>query len=93
MTRQIRVIGLVQGVGFRYALRREAERVGVRGWVRNRRDGSVEAVLQGDAATVAQLVDWTRRGPPAARVEAVHELGAEPAPAQPYPGFEERPTA
>lgn len=93
MTRQIRVRGRVQGVGFRYALRREAERVGVRGWVRNRRDGTVEAVLQGDAEPVARLVAWARRGPPAARVEALHESDAEPACAQPYERFEERATA
>ena len=93
VTRQIRVRGRVQGVGFRYALRREAERIGVRGWVRNRRDGTVEAVVQGDAAPVAQLVAWARRGPPAARVDELRESDAEPAFAQPYDRFEERPTA
>lgn len=65
----------------------------MRGWVRNRRDGSVEALLQGDAATVAQLIAWTRHGPPAARVESLHESDAESACAEPYHSFEERPTA
>jgi acylphosphatase len=93
VTRQIRVRGRVQGVGFRYALRREAERAGVRGWVRNRRDGSVEAVIQGAADAVASLVAWARHGPPAARVDELQERDAEPAFTQAYERFEERPTA
>ncbi|HEX7053704.1 MAG TPA: acylphosphatase [Burkholderiales bacterium] len=92
VTRQIRVRGRVQGVGFRYALRREAERAGVRGWVRNRRDGSVEALMQGDAQAVAALIAWARRGPPAARVDELHESVADPALAQDCEAFEERPT-
>jgi len=62
-TRQIRVTGRVQGVGYRDALRREASRLGVSGWVRNRQDGSVEALLQGEAARLDELVAWARRGP------------------------------
>lgn len=92
VTRQIRVRGRVQGVGFRYALRREAERSGVRGWVRNRSDGSVEALVQGEAQAVARLVAWARHGPPAARVDELKESEAEPAFAQLYQRFEERPT-
>lgn len=92
VTRQIRVRGRVQGVGFRYALRREAERSGVRGWVRNRSDGSVEALLQGEAQSVARLIAWARRGPPAAHVDELEESEAQPAFARIYPGFEERPT-
>ncbi|HYR33537.1 MAG TPA: acylphosphatase [Burkholderiales bacterium] len=91
-TRQIRVIGRVQGVGYRYALRDEALRLGIVGWVRNRADGSVEALLQGDAAALAQLIAWARRGPRAARVD---ELRDEPPPAEsqrPYDDFEIRPT-
>jgi acylphosphatase len=89
VTRQIRVRGQVQGVGFRQAMRREAERAGVRGWVRNRSDGSVEALVQGEAAAVARLVDWARRGPPAARVDELQESAAsEPEHAR----FEERAT-
>jgi acylphosphatase len=93
VSRQIRLRGRVQGVGFRYALRREAQRNGVRGWVRNRADGSVEALLQGDAEAVARLVQWARGGPPAARVETLEECDAPAHPDRPYEGFEERPTA
>ena len=71
--RHIRVKGRVQGVGFRYALRDEAERLGITGWVRNRSDGSVEALVQGDAHALERLLAWTRRGPPAAHVTTVEE--------------------
>jgi len=63
--------GVVQGVGFRYATQREALRLGLQGWVRNRADGAVEAVAAGDPAGVDALDRWVRRGPPAARVEQV----------------------
>ena len=69
VTRQIRVKGRVQGVGFRYSLRDEAQRLRLSGWVRNRADGSVEALLQGEAADVEALVQWARRGPRGARVD------------------------
>ena len=90
VTRKIRVSGRVQGVGYRDALRAEAERLGVRGWVRNRLDGSVEALLQGNHDSVKRLIDWARRGPPAARVSGLEESDA-PATAA-CPGFELRPT-
>jgi len=90
-TRQIRVSGRVQGVGYRYALRDEALRLGVHGWVRNRADGSVEALLQGDDAAVSALLAWAQRGPRAARVEAVREEAAEGE--QSLAGFEIRPSA
>ncbi|HXM82910.1 MAG TPA: acylphosphatase [Burkholderiales bacterium] len=70
-TRQIDVTGRVQGVGYRDALRREARRLGVTGWVRNRGDGSVEAVVQGSPQAVEAIIAWARRGPPAALVAAV----------------------
>ena len=92
VTKQLRIVGRVQGVGFRYALQREALARGLAGWVRNRRDGSVEAVLQGDAAAVDAVAAWARRGPPAARVERMDVLPAE-APERAYRGFEQRPTA
>jgi len=69
--RRIVVSGRVQGVGFRYALADEARSRGIRGWVRNRRDGSVEAMLAGDADAVDALVAWARRGPQSARVSSV----------------------
>lgn len=70
-TRQLRITGMVQGVGYRDALRREAAKLGVTGWVRNRADGSVEAVVQGAQETLDVLAAWARRGPPAARVTGV----------------------
>jgi acylphosphatase len=71
MTRRLVISGRVQGVGFRYALADEARARKLSGWVRNRRDGSVEAVLAGPEADVAGLIAWAHRGPPAAQVTAV----------------------
>lgn len=91
VTRQIRVKGRVQGVGFRYGLRREAERNGVRGWVRNRSDGSVEALVQGEADAVARVIAWARRGPPAAQVDQLVETEPDVAFQSSCDDFEERP--
>jgi len=91
-TRQIRVTGRVQGVGYRDALRREALRLGITGWVRNRSDGSVEALLQGERANLEDLVAWARRGPPLAGVERVEELPAAGA-GRAFAGFEIAPSA
>lgn len=73
------VIGRVQGVGFRYATCREAQRLGLRGWVRNRRDGSVEAVIAGEAHACLALLNWAQCGPPVARVDAVQQREANKA--------------
>jgi|SRR5579862_965110 len=70
-TRRIVVSGEVQGVGFRYAMAREARRRSLCGWVRNVRDGTVEALVVGEASDVDAIVAWARRGPPAANVAAV----------------------
>jgi acylphosphatase len=70
-TLQLRIVGMVQGVGYRFALQREALRLGLTGWVRNRADGSVEAVAQGPQPALDALAAWARRGPPAARVSDV----------------------
>ena len=75
VTRHLLIAGRVQGVGFRDALCDEAEKSGVTGWVRNRRDGRVEAVLQGSPAAIEATIAWARRGPPIALVASV-EVGA-----------------
>jgi acylphosphatase len=69
--RRVLVSGRVQGVMFREACRREAVAHGVQGWVTNRADGRVEAVFEGEAAAVAALVSWCRRGPSLADVTTV----------------------
>jgi acylphosphatase len=67
-TYYVRVRGVVQGVGFRHATVRRAHALGVRGWVANLDDGSVEALIQGPANQVDLMLEWLRRGPPHARV-------------------------
>lgn len=71
--RRFRVQGRVQGVGFRWWIRREARRLGLRGTVRNCPDGTVEVRASGNASALAELRDLLRRGPPGARVDAVEE--------------------
>ena len=92
ISRHLIVTGRVQGVGYRDALRDAAEQHNVTGWVRNRRDGSVEALLQGLPAAVDSVIAWARRGPSLARVT---DLRVTPAPAEldrPYARFERWPT-
>lgn len=69
--RRLVITGRVQGVGFRYAMRERARLLGITGWVRNRGDGSVEAMIAGNAAQVEELLLWSRRGPPGAHVASV----------------------
>ncbi len=66
--------GRVQGVFFRMETRRAAERFGVNGWVRNRPDGTVEAVFEGESEKVDQIVDWCKKGPSAASVSGMEIL-------------------
>ncbi len=70
-TLALSIHGRVQGVGFRRSLCEQAQMLGLTGWVRNRHDGSVEALVRGAAAAVDALVAWSRHGPPAAHVSAV----------------------
>lgn len=85
--RRVRAHGRVQGVFFRDSVRREAERRGVAGWVRNCPDGTVEAVLEGPPGAVAALVELCRAGPGHASVSRLDEAQEPP---EGLPGFEVR---
>lgn len=76
--RRVEVEGQVQGVFFRDSCARQARALGVAGSVRNRGDGSVEAVFEGDDDAVARMVDWCRQGPPRAVVTAVRTTEEAP---------------
>jgi acylphosphatase len=76
--RRVLVSGLVQGVWFRDSCREEARRHGVAGWVRNLRDGRVEAVFEGDPDAVNTLCNWCQVGPPRAQVTGVDIVDEEP---------------
>jgi len=85
--RRVVVQGHVQGVYFRETLRRRAGAAGVSGWVRNRSDGRVEAVLEGEREAVERLVAFAREGPRGARVDWVDVANEEP---EGLEGFEVR---
>jgi len=70
-SRRLIIQGMVQGVAYRYHMTEEAQRLGICGWVRNRRDGTVEALVSGDAEAVAAIIAWARHGPPSADVSHV----------------------
>lgn len=89
MARHLLIHGLVQGVGYRESMRWEAERLGVSGWVRNRRDGTVEAMVDGPPEAIEAILAWARRGPPAARVTRVDVHPGRTG----FSGFERLPTA
>jgi len=85
----VRIAGRVQGVGYRYWTERVAGEIGLSGWVRNRHDGTVEAVFSGPPDDVAEMIERCRDGPPSAQVTSVEILEGAAAPA---PGFEVLPT-
>ena len=83
------ISGRVQGVGYREWMVEKARALGVSGWVRNRLDGSVEALVAGDVASVEELSRLCRRGPRMAEVTSIDEEMADP---PEYPGFRQGPT-
>ena len=89
IVRHLRIHGRVQGVYYRQSLQEQAQALEVTGWVRNRLDSSVEAVVCGSPQALERLIEWSRTGPPAAVVSEVvvtETLGQ-------YSGFERLPTA
>jgi len=88
IARHLVVRGRVQGVGYRNYLEYKAGHLGVKGWVRNRRDGSVEAVVQGSLAAIAEMIECAKRGPRAAEVSTVEISNSE----DEYDSFNVRPT-
>jgi len=77
IARRVIIRGRVQGVGYRDAAVQAAFELGIYGWVRNRRDGGVEALAQGESEAVERFVEWCRRGPPLARVGEIAITEAE----------------
>ena len=79
-TRRVHVVveGRVQGVFFRAYTRNEAIRLGLAGWVRNRHDGSVEALVEGDNPAVEKMLDWFQQGSPHSKVAQVHVTEESP---------------
>ncbi len=71
VSKKVLLSGRVQGVGFRHFTRVTARELNVKGWVRNRRDGKVETVIQGDSKQVENMIERLKQGPAAARVDAV----------------------
>ena len=87
-TRHLKITGRVQGVGFRYDMIRVAQELGVTGWVRNRRDGGVEAMVSGSPDAVEKIIAWARHGPGhavVAKVEITEGSGS-------YASFDTLPT-
>lgn len=87
VARDVVVHGAVQGVFFRDSCRREAERVGVAGWIRNEPDGTVAGHFEGPADAVEQLVRWCHDGPPRARVHRVDVVESEARDADGFAAF------
>lgn len=87
VARDVVVHGAVQGVFFRDSCRREADRLGVAGWIRNEPDGTVAGHFEGAADAVEQLVRWCHDGPPHARVQRVDVVASEPKDVEGFASF------
>lgn len=88
MAKHLTISGCVQGVNYRESMRMQAVRLGITGWVRNRRDGSVEAVVDGAPQDVEAIIAWAHMGPRGALVIRVEVNGV----AGSFSGFERLPT-
>lgn len=89
ISHHLRIYGYVQGVFFRESMCRKAQQLGITGWVRNRLDGSLEAMIQGNQEAVSTMIEWARTGPELARVDRMeNSMGSGE-----YPDFEKRDTA
>ena len=89
-TRRLLITGQVQGVGFRHHTVQTAQKLGIVGWVRNHRDGAVEAVITGSDEQIAAMIDWARIGPASAEVNGITVEQIDP-PID-YAGFAQRET-
>ena len=88
IVRHLAITRRVQGVAFRYSMERKGRGLGVTGWVRNRGDGTVEAMVQGTPEMIAAITDWARHGPPGALVTNLKESDGS----GDYESFETLPT-
>jgi acylphosphatase len=88
VVRRLEIRGLVQRAGYRRSMVRQAALLGVHGWVRNRADGSVEAMVAGSAQAVRRIVEWAAAGPPGAQVSSVDSFPGDGE----YTRFEQWPT-
>ena len=88
-TPRLVIHGLVQGVWFRESMKQQAEQLGIKGWVMNRADGCVEAVIQGNETAMAAMRAWAHSGPPLAKVAQVEQTAAEGE----FADFQKRPSA
>jgi acylphosphatase len=77
LAKHLTITGIVQGVGYRVTFMHQARLLQLSGWVRNRLDGSVEAVIEGDANAIQSLIDWAWRGPSNAKVDHIEIAGTD----------------